>query len=249
MIELELIPPIAVIRIREEERLNALNSETMSELLNTIESIEDRGVRSAIITGSGKSFIAGADIKEMCEMSSKEAESFSSLGHELVKKMHNSGTAYIAAVNGYAFGGGVEVALACDIILASKSAVFAQSESNLGIIPGWGGTRNLPERVGRHRALRLMLTGEQIGADEALRIGLVDMVYESNDELIRSALELGKRIAEKSPLVIKKIKECVYDDIDFTREENNFALCFSTEDQREGMKAFLEKRKPEFRGR
>jgi enoyl-CoA hydratase len=249
MIELELTPPTAVIRIRREERMNALNREAMGELLGTVESIEDKDIRSAIITSSGRSFVAGADIGEMCEMSAGEAESFSALGHELVKKMHGSAIAYIAAVNGYAFGGGVEIALACDIALASRNAVFAQSESNLGIIPGWGGTQNLPKRIGRQRALRLMLTGEQISAEEALHAGLVEAVYADGDELMREAVNLGERVAEKSPLVIRKIKECVYEGEDFATERRNFALCFSTGDQREGMRAFLEKRKPEFSGR
>jgi enoyl-CoA hydratase len=249
MIDLELSQPVAMIRIRREEKLNVINREMLRELLSAVESIENKGVRSAIITGSGKSFIAGADIREMKDMTAEEAEHFSAMGHRLIKRMQSSSIFYIAAVNGYTFGGGIEMMLACDAVLASKNAVFAQSESNLGIIPGWGGTRNLPERVGKHRALKLMLTGEQISAEEALRIGLVDEICSDEHELMQRALELGKRIAEKSPLVVRRIKECVYDKPDFTLEQKNFSLCFSTEDQKEGMQAFLEKRKPEFKGR
>lgn len=251
MIELELTPPVAVIRIKSEGKLNILDEKLMKDMIAKVHSIEDKDgeIRSAIITGSGSSFVAGADIKEMHAMDPAKAESFSALGHRLVRKMHESRIAYIAAVNGYAFGGGLELALACDIILASKSATFAQSESNLGIIPGWGGTKNLPERIGKHRALKLMLTGERISAEEALRIGLVDDVFESNEELMEKAMELAHKIAEKSPLVIKKIKECVYDKPDFILERKNFSLCFSSEDQKEGMRAFLEKRKPEFKGK
>jgi len=248
MIDLELTQPVAIIRIRREEKLNVINGEMLKELLSAVESIEDKGIRSAIITGSGKSFIAGADIKEMKDMSVEEAEHFSAMGHNLIKRMRGSGIFYIAAVNGYAFGGGIEIMLGCDAVLASKNAVFSQSESNLGIIPGWGATRNLPERIGKHKALKLMLTCERISAEEALRIGLVDELC-GEEELMERAIELGKRIAEKSPFVIKKIKECVYNNPDFTLERKNFALCFSTEDQKEGMRAFLEKRKPEFKGR
>lgn len=251
MIELELIPPVAVIRIKSEGKLNIMDGKLMKDMIAKVHSIEDKDgeIRSAIITGSGSSFVAGADIKEMQEMNPEEAESFSALGHRLVGKLHESRVVYIAAVNGYAFGGGLELALACDIILASKSTTFAQSESNLGIMPGWGGTKNLPERIGKHRALKLMLTGERISTEEALRIGLVDDVFESNEELMEKAMELAHKISEKSPLVIKKIKECVYDKPDFTLERKNFSLCFSTGDQREGMQAFLEKRKPEFKGK
>jgi enoyl-CoA hydratase len=255
-IELKIEPPVALMTIRREQSHNAIDEETMGELIEAIDALEkEEGIRAVVITGNGKSFISGADIKEMAHMSPQEAERFSGYGALLVKKMHSSRLAFIAAVNGYAFGGGVEVALACDLILASKNAIFAQSETNLGIIPGWGGTQNLPRRLGLHKALKLILTAEQISAEEALRIGLIDEMSENQEELIKNAIVLGNRIAERSSLVIERAKECVYNGMDCSLEQGMaleraaFSLCFSTEDQREGMGAFLEKRKPVFRGR
>lgn len=246
---------IGTIKINRPQVLNALNRDTILELSKAVEELEkDKKIKVAILTGEGKAFIAGADIKQMSNMTPLEAKEFAEMGHNLLMKIENSRLPFIAAVNGYALGGGCEVLMACDICIASKSAKLGQPEINLGIHPGFGGTQRLPRLVGRMKAKELLLTGRNIDADEAYRIRLVNMVVE-DEKLMETALNIAGKIAEKSPVQTDFIKSLVNKgaDIDINSacslEISYFASGFSTNDQKEGMKAFLEKRKPDFKGK
>jgi enoyl-CoA hydratase len=247
---------IATIKINRPQVLNALNFDTISELATAVEELDsDKKISVAILTGEGdKAFIAGADIKQMADMTTLEAKEFSELGHNMLFKIENSRIPFIAAINGFALGGGCEVLMACDICIAAKSAKIGQPEINLGIHPGFGGTQRLPRLVGRMKAKELLLTGKNIDADESLRIGLVNMVVD-DDKLMETANKIAGKIASKSPIQNAFIKSLVNKgaDIDLNTgcnlEISYFSASFSTKDQKEGMKAFLEKRKPEFKGK
>ena len=246
---------IAIIKINRPQALNVLNKDTIIELKKAVEELDsDKNIKCGILTGEGdKAFIAGADIKQMSNMTSLEAKEFAELGHCMLKKIEDSRVPFIAAINGYALGGGCETLMACDICIASKSAKLGQPEINLGIHPGFGGTQRLPRLVGRMKAKELLFTGRNIDADEALHIGLVNMVVE-DEKLMETAEKIAGKIASKSTVQIQFIKELVNRcaDIDLnsanSMEISYFASGFSTKDQKEGMKAFLEKRKPEFKG-
>lgn len=247
---------IATITISRPKALNALNTETLEELENVLEVLQnDDGVKVIVITGAGeKAFVAGADISEMKDMSVFEAKKFAELGQKVFRKIELMKKPVIAAVNGYALGGGCELALACDIRIASRNAKFGQLEVGLGIIPGFGGTQRLPRIVGVSKAKELIYTGDMIDAEEALRIGLISKVVEQ-DKLLEEAYGIAKKIMSKGLVAVSLAKEAINKslevDIDsgMEYEANAFAMCFGTQDQKEGMVAFLEKRAPKFEGR
>jgi len=246
---------IATIKINRAKVLNALNMETIVELADAVKTLEkDEKIKVAILTGEGKAFIAGADISQMANMTPLEAKKFSDKGHCLLERIEKSRLPFIAAVNGYALGGGCETLMACDIVIAGKSAKIGQPEINLGISPGFGGTQRLTRLVGRMKAKELLLTGRNLSAEDAHSIGLVNMVVD-DDKLIEEAEKIAGQIADKSSVQTSFIKALVNKgaDIDLNTanslEISYFSSSFSTHDQKEGMKAFLEKRKPNFKGK
>jgi enoyl-CoA hydratase len=250
---LEKRDSIATIKINRPDVLNAVNMDTIEGLSRAIDDIEkDRGIRVVIITGVGKSFSAGADISMFKDLKPAEARN---LGFsEITRRLELLDKIVIAGVNGYALGGGCEIAMACDLRIASEKARFGQPEINLAIIPGAGGTQRLPKLVGKTVAIELILTGDMIDAQEAHRIGLVNEVV-PDDEFEERLMEMAKKLAEKGPIALALAKRAVsaaeHTDIDtgLEIEKDLFAILFSTEDKGEGVSAFLEKRKPEFKGR
>src|SRR4030042_1591078 len=243
-----------LIKINRPNNLNALNKDTILELTKGIEDLEkDKNIKVVILTGEGKAFIAGADIKQMKEMNPSEAKKFAEMGHNLLMNIEKSRLPFIAAINGYALGGGCEVMMACDICIAAASAKIGQPEINLGIHPGFGGTQRLPRLVGRMKAKELLLTGDNIDAIEAYRIRLVNKVV-ADDKLMEEAENIAGKIAAKSTIQTAFIKTLVNKgmDVDLNRactlEISYFSKSFETDDQKEGMNAFLEKRKPSFKG-
>ena len=247
---------VAIITIDRPEALNALNKETLIELSSAIDKLENNEkIKVVILTGNGdKAFIAGADIKQMKGLTPLEAKGFSETGHNLIFKIEKSRLPFIAAVNGYALGGGCEIMMACDIIIAADNALIGQPEINLGVSPGFGGTQRLPRLVGKTKAKEMLLTGDNISAEDAKNIGLVNKVIES-DKLTEEVEKLAQKIASKSSVQTAFIKELVNKgaDIDLSNacalEISYFSSSFSTHDQKEGMNAFVEKRKPSFKGK
>ncbi|MCX6363001.1 MAG: enoyl-CoA hydratase-related protein [Actinobacteria bacterium] len=247
---------VAVVTVDRPEALNALNTATNQLLLAAVGALSaDDTVRAVVLTGGGdKAFVAGADIAEMRGFTADEARRFGALGQAVTSAIEAAPQPWIAAVNGFALGGGCELALACDIRLAGEKAKFGQPEITLGITPGFGGTQRLPRTVGAGWAKYLVLSGRHLRADEALRIGLVQAVF-AKDELMTQALKLAGELAARSPLAMRYCKAAVNaaTDTDIATgqgiERDLFALAFASADQSEGMAAFLEKRAPEFRGR
>ena len=247
---------VAIVTVDRPEALNALNTETNDLLLAAVRELSaDDGVGAVVLTGRGeKSFVAGADIAEMKDLTSEQARRFAALGQAVMSGIEASPQPWVAAVNGFALGGGCELALACDIRLAAENAKFGQPEIGLGITPGFGGTQRLPRMVGDGWAKYLVLSGRHIRAEEALRIGLVQGVY-PKDELMNQALKLAHDLADKSRLAMRYCKAAVHaaanTDIATGQgiERDLFGLAFATQDQTEGMSAFLEKRSPRFTGR
>jgi len=247
---------VKTITINRPKALNALNGETLTELLDCAENIAaDHSVRVVIITGAGeKAFVAGADISAMQAMNSLEARDFAQLGHKVMAAFENMPQPVIAAINGFALGGGCELSLACDIRYGADSAKFGQPEVNLGVVPGFGGTQRLTRIVGRGVAFELLVSGNMIDAAEALRIGLLNKVVPGT-ELLDACRKLAATIAGKGPLAVRLCKDAVRHgmEMDMTRacgyETELFAMCFSSADQKEGMGAFLEKRKANFSDR
>jgi enoyl-CoA hydratase len=246
---------IAVLTIDRQEKLNALDPQVTEEIGQALLELEAEGPRAIIVTGAGeRSFVAGADISAMRVMSPLEAKRFSEIGHAAMALLDRSPVPTIAAVNGYALGGGCEVAIACDLRIAAENATFGFPEVTLGILPGMGGTQRLPRLVGPAFAKELILTGRRIGAREAREIGLVNRVVPQG-EALKAARELAAEIAANGPLAVRHAKAATNQalDVDLVSglgyEADQFALLFATEDAREGMEAFAERRKPEFEGR
>lgn len=244
---------IGIISINRPDAMNSLNTKVLMELDVLIDELaKDENIHVIVLTGSGKAFVAGADIAEMKDKNVIEAKAFARLGMSLFRKIENMEKVVIAAVNGFALGGGCELAMACDIRIASEKAKFGQPEVGLGITPGFGGTQRLPRLVGEGIAKELIFTSDIIKADEAYRIGLVNKVL-APDLLMDTVIEMAEKIASKAQIAVRNSKESInrgmQADIDtgMSIEEDLFAICFSTEDQKEGMKAFLEKRKPEYK--
>ncbi len=256
LVLLEKEPPLAIITINRPKALNALNSKVLMALSETLDKVnDDEEVRVVIVTGSGeKAFVAGADIAEMSEMTPLEGSNFSRLGQLVFKKVEELKKPVIAAVNGFALGGGSELALACDFIYASENAKFGLPEVTLGIMPGFGGTQRLPRLIGKGRAKELIFTGKMISASEAYEIGMLNKVL-PQEQLMDAVKEVARQIAKNGPIAVSIAKGLVdvgYDiplDDGCLMESKSFGVCASTEDKREGMKAFLEKRKPVFKGR
>ena len=245
----EVTEGIATITIDRPKALNALNSQVLAELLETLEQVKKAGARAIIITGAGeKSFVAGADIGELLEGKLK-AES----GHQVMQAIDSCPVPVIAAVNGFALGGGCELALACDFIYASEKAKLGLPEVTLGVIPGWGGTQRLPRLVGPSRAKELIATGDMVDAAKAKEIGLVLDVLPA-DKLLAHCREVAGRIARRGPLAVAGALEVIDAGLQVTLEKGNelerakFAALMKTTDQAEGMKAFLEKRPAAFKG-
>lgn len=253
---LEIVDSTATITINRPAALNALNEEVLVELGTVFAELgEDDSVQCVILTGSGsKAFVAGADIAAMQPLDAVSAGQFAGLGHDLLNTIESFPKPVIAAVNGFALGGGCELAMACDIRLAAENARFGQPEVNLGVIPGFGGTLRLARLVGKGRAKELIFTGDMIDAAEAYRIGLANKVVAAED-LLSVAREMATKIASKGPVAVRFAKEIVDSglEMDLERagrfEANLFGLCFATADQKEGMQAFLEKRPAKFTGR
>lgn len=245
---------VAVVRINNPKSLNALNQSVLLDLKAVFEHIgTDDAVAAVVLTGEGKAFVAGADISAMSTMNAEEARKFAYLGLDVFRKIELLEKPVIAAVNGFALGGGCELAMACDIRLASEKAKFGQPEVGLGITPGFAGTQRLPRLVGSGIAKELIFTADIIDAAEAYRIGLVNKVY-APEELMNEAMNLAEKIVSKGRIAVRYAKTAINrgleTDMDTALEveKNLFALCFSTQDQKEGMKAFLEKRPAEFKG-
>jgi len=247
---------IATVTINRPEVLNVLNIETWKELGHVFSDMKgDREVKVVIITGQGeKAFSAGADVKVMKEMNAKEAHNFAQLGQKTLKLIEELDKPVIAAINGYALGGGCELALACDILIASEKAQLGLLEITVGIIPAWGAAKRLPQLVGKFKAKEMIFTGDVIDADKARKIGLVNRVVPANS-LMNEVRSLAEKLASKGSIALGLAKSVINKslDIDLNRagiiEAEAFAHCFTTEDQKEGMNAFLEKRKPQFKGR
>jgi enoyl-CoA hydratase/carnithine racemase len=247
---------IAYVTVNRPKVLNALNTPTWKDLRTAFEDArDDTAIRGVILTGAGnKAFIAGADIGELAHVAAFEAEQSSRFGQEVLDLIENLGKPVIAAVNGYALGGGCETAMACTIRLAVDTARFGQPEVTLGLVPGGGGTQRLPRLVGKGRALQLILSGEMISAQEAYRIGLVNEIVPAAD-LVTRAEAILKKIASNAPIAVKFALEAANKGLDTSQgeglllEASYFGLCAATEDKKEGTTAFLEKRAPQFRGR
>jgi enoyl-CoA hydratase/carnithine racemase len=247
---------IAYVTLNRPKVLNALSQRTWEDLRAAFEDArDDAAVRGVILTGAGdKAFIAGADISELAHVTSVEAEKSSSYGQEVLNLVENLGKPVIAAINGYALGGGCETAMACTIRIAVENAKFGQPEVTLGLIPGGGGTQRLPRLVGKGRALQLILSGGMINAQEAYRIGLVNEVVPAAD-LITRAEGILKQIFSNAPLAVKYSLEAVNKGLETSQAEglsleaSLFGICAGTEDKKEGTQAFLEKRKPQFQGK
>jgi len=249
-------PGIWMLTVNRPKALNALNAKTLDEIASAIAAVDaEREARVLLVTGAGdRAFVAGADISQMQDFDALDAQRFSERGNRTFRALEQLAVPAIALVNGYALGGGCELAMACDWIIASERAVFGQPEVNLGVVAGFGGTQRLPRIVGRAMALELLVTGRQVKADEAVRIGLANETV-APERLRERGLEVARLIAAKGPIAVKLTKQIVIrgQDMDLVNacEQEGFAfgLTCGTEDKKEGMRAFLEKRPARFLGR
>lgn len=246
---------IATITFNRPKTLNALNADLLEEFSHALDEIAaDEDIRVLILTGAGeKSFVAGADITELATFNALQAKCFSEKGHAIVNKLQAVPIAVIAAVNGFALGGGSEIALACDFIYASENAMFGLPEINLGIIPGFGGTQRLPRLVGKNVAKEMIFTGKMISADEAKAIGMVNKIF-AQEQLMAEVIKTAKTMAAKGKVSLRAAKQAINSgmDVDLASgsriEVDAFALCMASPDAKEGTTAFLEKRPPDFKG-
>lgn len=242
---------VGIITINRPKALNALNSEVLKELDVCLDGVDLEATRALILTGAGeKSFVAGADIGEMSTLTKAEGEAFGKIGNDVFRKLETFPIPVIAAINGFALGGGCEISMSCDIRICSDNALFGQPEVGLGITPGFGGTQRLARIIGVGKAKEMIYAATNIKADEALRIGLVNAVYPL-EELMPAAKKLAGKIAKNAPIAVRACKKAINEglDVDMDKaiviEEKLFGSCFESEDQKEGMLAFLEKRKVE----
>lgn len=245
---------ILIVKVNRERAMNALNRETIEEMQKLFSYYwTDEKIHCVVITGVGAAFVAGADITELADLDARSGTDTAARGQYMMKSIQNFPRPVIASINGFALGGGCELAMACDIRLASEKAKLGQPEINLGIIPGYGGTQRLPRLVGRGKAMQLILTGGMVNAVEAHRIGLVDEVY-APEELWDKTMEMAREICSKGAIATAMAKECINRGLDVSLsvgcdlEKANFGSVCGTDDKNEGMDAFLNKRKPEFKG-
>lgn len=255
-VQMEVSAGVARVTINRPKVLNALNNQTIVEMTDLFSDIEgDKSVRGVILTGAGdKAFVAGADITELASMTALEAKQISERGQNLFNLIEGLGKPVVAAINGFALGGGLELAMACTFRYASENAKLGQPEINLGLIPGYGGTQRLPRYIGKGPAMELLFTGDMIKAEEACRLGLVNQVT-TQEELLPTVDKVMEKIVSKSPLILRFIGQAVNSGLSMTLkdglalETNLFSRCAESEDMREGTDAFLNKRKPSFKGR
>jgi enoyl-CoA hydratase len=253
---LEQSGPVAIVTFNRPAVLNALNAQTINELRSVLLDLQaDDAIRVIVVTGAGeKAFVAGADVNELARQTPASGRELARVGQAVLELIETLGKPVIAAINGFALGGGCELAMACTLRVAAESARLGQPEINLGIIPGYGGTQRLPRLVGKGRALELLLTGSPIGAGEALRIGLVNRVVPAG-ELMPAVKQLASELARQAPIAMRYILEAVNHGLEMPTadglhlEATLFGLVAASDDMREGTRAFLEKRKPEFIGR
>lgn len=252
---LDVSDRIATITVNRPDKLNALNDATMAELGRAVEQVRaDGDVGGIVVTGAGRAFVAGADISELRAKSAHEAHTLARRGQDVFRRLETSPKPVIAAVNGFALGGGCELALSCHVRIASESAKFGQPEVKLGVIPGYGGTQRLARLIGRGRALELLLTGAMIDAAEALRLGLVNRVVASGEQAIETARGMLQQMLANGPLALAQCIDVVNRGADIPLDEAlaleaaAFGMLAASEDMREGTSAFLEKRAPSFRG-
>jgi enoyl-CoA hydratase len=257
LVKVEKKETVALLTINRPEGLNALNTAVLKELSDALDALaEDSDLRVLVVTGAGdRAFVAGADIGEMAELTREEAVSFARAGHETMEKLSSFPVPTIAAVNGFALGGGFELALACDLIIASAKARFAFPETGLGITPGFGGTQRIARLAGPMVACDLIFTGRRLNAEQALALGIVAEITDV-ETLLDRAMEIANTIADKAPVAIRNAKRAIYEGLGgtlsdgLTLETKYFSQCFDTEDQKNAMRAFVNKEKaPPFEGR
>ncbi|TGK18605.1 crotonase [Leptospira fluminis] len=244
---------IAILEINRPSALNALNEELLVQIREEFRKLEQDGtIRVAIVTGQGKAFVAGADIAKMRDLDAAPAESFSGVGQDAFDTIQNSGIVSIAAINGFALGGGLELALACDVRIGSEKAKLGLPEVSLGLIPGFGGTQRLARLIGYGRAIELVLSGDMISAEEAYRIGLLNRLVREGEDLLESSKQLAKSILKKGPIAVRTAKRIVLEGLEvplskgLELERKAFGSLFAEKESKEGMGAFLEKRPPNF---
>lgn len=254
-LKLDLENGVLTITVDRESKLNALNIKTLEEIRLAMERVyDDDEVKACIFTGAGsKAFVAGADIKEISELNEMNGRKFAENGQEIFEIIEECPKPVIAAVNGFALGGGCELAMACHLRIATANAKFGQPEVNLGIIPGYGGTQRLTQLIGKGKALELLMTADMVNAEDARQLGLVNHVVSTNEELIPKCQEILNKILKKAPIAVGMIIDSVMayyhkEENGFQTEANSFSICCKSEDFKEGTNAFLEKREAKFKG-